>query len=377
MTEVGSGLFGSRTKVRAELPDPLCYEKLFDEVLVGLNGQYLGSFTSLYVPAFNLRYPVGWTNGSWYETGAAVKEPRPECGCVDCEGSYDELYGGRYIRQTIPDEEITCANASTFDNFDYAIMPSRYLGSEGCEYVFQPTYPCGGVAFPPPGKCTINVALQFWLEEPWPWPLVPFSFMNPSSRIRVVEDLSGPPGCEEALALEIDFSGVGNEGVSFVGEDGGYDGTSPPQTGVSQADRSNTGWTVEDGSCWIEKFYIKAVPDNDGFVCEGYHIHTRAGLYPFPFARILAGGDPGPLILNGDWQEWYYVWTADYTMTPNPLLNSMWGIYTTATNPFNPEPPCQRPLHARKGRVHIKQPHLAQCTTSDGVIIKRPSGMGT
>lgn len=370
MTEIGSGLFGHRVNVMAELPDPICEEKFFDEVIKGTNGQYLGSFDSLYTVPFGLQYPVGWTHGTWFEMPAQGIELTSACDCTDCEG----VKAGRWFRQRAADEQITCETAVIFDNWDYAIMPERYLGQDGCENHFFPERFCGGS---PGGNCDINTPLEFWLHEPFPWPIVPFAFANPSSRIRVVEDTSGPEGCEDVLALEVDFSGNGNEGVSFVGEGGGYDGVSAPQTGVSNADRSATGWTVPDGSCWIEKFWIKAVPDEDDFTCTGYPIITRGGLYPFPFARVHAGGDPGPLILDGDWQEWYWVWTADYTGTPNPLLNSMWGIFTTALSPFNPTPPCTRPLHKRKGRVHIKQPHLAACTTSDGVIIKRPSGMGT
>lgn len=374
-TEIGSGLFGHRVNIRAQLPDPVCEEKFFDEVISAADGRYLGAFTSLYTAPFGLRYPVGWTHGTWVEQPGIAFVGDASCGCTDCNGSTPAVR----VRQRTPDEPIGCDNASVFDYYDFSVMPDRYTGEEGCFYRFFPENFCGDPAAPG-GACGVDISLTPWLHEPYPWPLVAFAFANASSRIRVVEDTSGPEGCEDVLALEVDFSGAGNEGVTFVGEGGGFDGVSPPQTGVFNADRSATGWTVEDDSCWIEKFWIKAVPDNDDFVCEGYDIITRAGLYPFPFARVSAGGDPGPLVLDGEWQEWYWVWTANYTGTPNPLLNAMWGIYTTATNDFEPDPPdptCNLPRYARKGRVHIKQPHLAACATSDGVIIKRPSGLGT
>ena len=138
----------------------------------------------------------------------------------------------------------------------------------------------------------MDISLEGWLHEPYPWPLCTFAFMNPSSAIRVVEDDSGPPDLEDCGTLEIDFSGNGNEGVTFIGEDGGYDGASPDQPAYNNSDRSTTGWTVPDESCWIENFWIKAVPDNDDFTCIDYRISTRSGMYPFPFGQTLVGGDP-------------------------------------------------------------------------------------
>jgi hypothetical protein len=373
-SDIASGTFGHRVNIRPDLPYPIeCGVGGLGEIIKGVDGRYLGNFDSLYVAPFGLIYPVGFTNGTWYEQPGLARVPDSGCGCNDC----DSTFPGIYYRQRTPGEQITCTDAGIFDTWDYAILPDRYTGTDGCQDIFDPALPCGGVAFPPPGACRVHYELQGWMHEPYPWPLATFTFANPSSAIRVVDDFTGPPGLEECKTLEIDFSGNGNEGVTFIGEDGGFDGASAPQTGIPNSDRSTTGWTVEDGSCWIEEFWIKAVEDNDAFICTGYDIITRSGMFPYPFAQVLAGGS-ALLTLDGDWQFWHRVWRADYVSpTPTIMQNVPFGIFTTDTNPFDTTGcPINRPLHARKGRVHIKRITITPCEAGD-ISIKRPSGRGT
>jgi hypothetical protein len=359
---------GHRSNVMATVDDASGCGPMPGEVIVGANGSYLGNFDSIGVQPFGVEYPVGWTNGTWYEQPGRASIDDPACDCTDCFGTTT----GKRIEQQLPDQEIDCNNASIFDLWDFSINPQEYTGTVHCQSIFFPANFCMGS---PGGACGTNPA--FGSVANYGWPLVPFAFANPSSRIRVVDDVTGPEGLEDCGTLEIDFSGNGNEGASFVGEDGGLDGASPPQTGINNADRSTTGWTVEDDSCWIERFWIKAVEDNDGFVCTGYDIVTHAGLYPFPFGRVLVDG-ASTLTLDGDWQEFYFKWTASYTNPLAPALqNSMFGIFTTEINSavLDPSCPITRPLYARKGRVHVKQPHVYPCLLSEGVIIKRPSGL--
>jgi hypothetical protein len=193
----------------------------------------------------------------------------------------------------------------------------------------------------------------------------------------VVEDDTGPVDClADRPALEIDFSGSDLEGVTFVGEGGGHDGTSAPN-GYGSGDRSATGWTVDDGSCWTVRYWAKAVPDGDtGFVCEGYHLRNRVGFYPFPWHPDTLSG-ANSLLLTDEWQEMVWTFRARWTLSkddyPDPMTNTPLSIVATGALNLTGD---HRPRYARKGRIHLKQVHLYPCMLSDNVhVTKRIGGL--
>jgi hypothetical protein len=361
-------------------PDPpppgTCADSGFlEEVVTGPSG-YLGGFATDYLTPsdlFQIRYPVGWTSSTWYEMPGVVR--RASCECNDCQG----LHTGTFYGQRAPDEEVTCDDATLFDFWDFAVSPKEYVGSTSCCTVRFRTdqncfHPDTGIHT---GKCNTTPGCSAVAHQNAGWALSTFALANPSSRIRTVADSSGPDGLEDCPAMEIDFSGSGLEGATFIGEGGGLDGTSPPN-GYTNGTRSTTGWSITEGSCWVERFWVKAVPDNDGFTCTGYDIRTNVGFWPFPFHTTVIDGDR-ELILNGDWQEFYFVWQATGWLGafPDPMLNAPWAILTFAQNPMSPECPEGRPAWQRKGRVHVKQVHIYPCDLTSGVWVKRPSGLRT
>lgn len=367
------------------------------EVLIGRdNGQYLGDFSSLYHPSarFDVEYPVGWTNATWYEQPAAKNAKDPSCTCVDCRGPHT----GRMVSQRQPDDSITPNDATLFDFWDYAVNPQHYTGIGGCNIVFDTSYSCvdanpphtfhRGLCQPVPGAYDFN-------EEPACWPLVPFALANPSSRIRVVTDTSGPtddPCVQDELALEIDFAGNGAEGATFVGEGGGYDADrcgadSSEDNGWSGSRRSATNWTITpwhvfdpsqpdppDGSCWRVRFWVKAVPDPDDFVCEEYDFTFHTGFWPFGYAETTIAGAK-TISLTDEWQLFDCTWRAENPNLlpvdpafPEPITNVPLSLQTLTTSDQLDQ---FRPFYQRRGRVHVKHVSVTPC--SMGVHVKRYS----
>jgi hypothetical protein len=182
---------------------------------------------------------------------------------------------------------------------------------------------------------------------------------NPSSALRVVADTSGPDDClAERAALEIDFSGSGLEGAVFLGDGGGYDDSSP-SNGYAGGERSATGWTIAEGSCWTIRFWVKAVPDADDFTCTGYELHTRTGFWPFPYGEVTTGGSRS-ITLTDEWQEYYrtFVATGWLAGEPEPMTNAPLAILTFDSNQIASS---GRPIYGRKGRIHVKQVHVYPC----------------
>lgn len=389
------------------------------EVLVSPDGHYLGSFDSEYEVPFGRGYPTGWTNGTWYEQPGAISSDcdgtqvagpgagdeictaDPDCFCDDCHGLHDYIY----VRQRAPDDPICPCNANTsalgaFDYWNYAINPQRYTGGEGCNGGFDSTLMCyfGGPS-PARGRCEYDSDVQPYLIDYACWPLGPFALANPSSRIRVVDDTSGPvedPCVQEEPTLEIDFAGNGAEGATFLGQGGGYDagryssftgcGDSSANNGWSQSERSATGWTVTpwhiygpdatpdppDGSAWRVTFWVKAVPDNDGFTCSGYSWMFRSGFWPFRYAEITIEGEK-TITLTDEWQFYDCCWRAETAAAlspsfPEPITNVPLALMTLSTSDLLDQ---FRPFYRRRGRVHVKHVSVTPCFFTGGVNIKK------
>jgi hypothetical protein len=351
-----------------------------EEVLVGRDsGQYLGSFTSLYLasPYFDVKYPVGWTNGTWYEQPAAraVKS----CSCTDCRGVRE----GRVISQRPPDEEITPDDATIYDYWDHAVNVQLYTGKEGCSVRYDPDFNCFSGGTVHHGLCQPDFDAQTFHEVPACWPLSAFALANPAARIRVVTDTSGPtadPCAQDEPALEIDFAGNGAEGTTFMGEGGGYDmdrcgfDSSPDNGWGLSGRRSATDWTITDGSCWRTRFWIKGVPDNDDFVCEGYSFQQYVGFWPFTFVDVGIDGDRS-IDITADWQLYDFTWRATWPHPineafPYPITNCPIAFITLTAAELLDQ---FRPFYKRQGRVHVKHVSIIPCTLSEGLHVKRYS----
>lgn len=373
-----------RANVTADVASAPCSPAILpEEVIVGGDGQYLGNFVGEYSasPKFNVSYPIGWTNGNWFEQPAAKDDLTAVCDCVDCHG----IHSGRYVSQRQPNFAVTPDDATIFDFWDHAVNPQHYTGTEGCNNKFDTAYNCFGGS-PPTfyhGLCQPDTNSQPYLYNAACWPLVPFAVANPSSRIRVVTDTSGPvsdPCVQEEPALEIDFSGNGLEGTTFVGEGGGYDTTrcgfdSSPPNGWTGGERSATGWTVARDSCWRTRFWIKAVADNGGFVCSGYDFRTRSGFWPFVYVQEQIAGNLA-ITLTSSWQLYDFTWKATFPAPPNPsfpepVTNTPLALMTLTAPP---QLPYFRPIYPRAGRVHIKHVSVVPCFLSEGVHIQRFEG---
>ncbi len=303
-------------------------------------------------------YPVGWTNGGWFEgTGRTVCHDA--CVCEDCLGSHTYNYYDR----ALPDEFQDCSCVDPIgEHFDYPPLP-KYLPvpNIGCAGLFDPTVRCHDFnpAHPPDGFCQAQANAGDLCTAGWP--LAPFDQAAPSSRIRVVDDTSGPVGFEDDPAMEIDFSGAGFEGATFVGSGGGYDSNfsdaccTLTDSSVTQGlalgtdVRSNSGWTLTTGDIWQVLMSVKAVPDNDGFVCTGYTWNTRFGFWPnFGPSTHVDGSQT--LVLDGTWQTYYYVFqwnVAGYNNAP----------FTMVVLDNNTLSACDQ--FQRKGRVHVKNATLS------------------
>ncbi len=325
---------------------------------------WLGDFASEYAVPFGLSYPTGWTNCTWYElNGCDVA--RNGCTCSDCCGSHNAILFSQRQPQDLLDPCLCLTGG--LDGFQYAIAPKHC--QSGCNNCRGPglcccSHPCDSV------RCGHSCG---GAQTYACWPLVSFGLANPSSRIGVVSDSSGPPELSAMNALELDFSGAGAEGATFVGKGGGYDtarcgvnSSNPPPTDFLKNFRSATGFTVNPGDCLQFSAWVKAVPDRFGYTCVGYNF--RAGL-EFRHLLGLSLQNFGSLILDGTWQQ--LTGSITYSGT-NVLVNPLVHLGTTNSNRIDPRVHCADPTIVTsvippRGRVHIKAVHLAPCFAAESV----------
>ena len=298
------------------------------EVIVGSDGRWLGGFDEIYHPSpFPVDlgdpiWPVGFTPVGWgFGTFAGHNSVVP----------YTQWRHGTVVY--CPDD----SSAPPGNHYD---LESSGVWSQN---VIAPNTHVTGAA----------------TDEPALWPIANFyDWIYSSADMRVVVDNSGPTGIEDANALEVDFSGLGNnEGFTFVGEGGGFLGAGPidPNYG-DETDRSTTGWNVALSSCWTLDFWIKPVPDDDGFTCTGFEIGGRWGFYP-EFAFFA-----GQTLVAG-WQHYQQdsSW-FDGVFAGYPMANAAVGI---GGGPGNisacPAPHGIYSLAQKRGRVHVKCLHVYPC----------------
>lgn len=354
------------------------------------DGSWLGTFESTYIvpydqgrAPFSRLYPLGWTNGTWYEQPGS--HYGGSCSCLDCQGSHS----GRVYAQTYPDQVIDCAATTPYDLFDHAINPGA-CQSCGCTIAFYSgdAIVCGGKI--QHGKCGASGVTG--ISRSVCWPLVPFATCNPALRISQATE-AGPNDCLTDLpAMAVDLSGAGAEGATFIGPGAGQDSARGGVCADSSAGqglalgtdvRVNTGWFMDNDSCWRTRFWIKSVPDTiDGTVLTGYDIGIVVGLWPYlgPGIVVDSGPDMNPsgstLTVTADWKEFDLTWR---------WYPSTWGALTVPAiiqNPlsivfFNPlatQPACDdgRQLFKAGGRAVVKAVStVPACEISEGLLLRR------
>lgn len=368
------------------------------EMILAPDGRWLGDFAAEYVAPrkgpWDIRFPVGFTHGTWFEmSGLGTIYDGCECGDCCTDAGQPLIVTVFYLLRT-PGEEIDlCSTTGGGREYGVAIMPR--IGIEGCHYVLQ-NVPCLCKQPPPPQSCWPVSPYAGGHQESAEWPLVSFGICNPSaSLIRVVDD-SGPAGMEGLAAAEIEFSGAGSEGMTFVGEGGGYDDSSVPTDNWLANRRSTTGIEFNHAdadltwSCWA-----KAVPDRYGNLCsdDDYNLFGGIQLTPvgptFAFLPInistpdhLPYYPPEMLHPSGVGvrlsENWRYmtgrmiVREASGLHPPGPYVNPMFFVGTQTPNYVDPLEDCPfdyegahnpYPKHASqqpiRGRVRIKALHLA------------------
>lgn len=306
-------------------------------------------------------YPRGWTSAGWFETaGNRIVDET----CTDCDGDHSTI---RY-EQFDPDQHQTCDEVDPLGGvkWDYGLTPQ--ITTPGKVIVMHPTHTCVRSS-PPDGECDYaDNVFDLGDVHNAGWPLVPFDMAAPSMRIRVVEDTSGPSGYEDLLAMEIDFSGSGGEGATFMGAGGGYADSGGANQGFGVGEqRSVTGWTIEEGQCWRVTYYVKAVPDFEtGDVCTGHHMTTRYGFYPSFAPNVLAAGSRN-LTLNGDWQLYDFSFlTVHDPVVGYPIDNAPLSILCSTGSGIDEG--CSGVTYAA-GRVHIKLAQVFPCGPS--LVVKK------
>lgn len=331
------------------VPQCACNQHFIDEILLGTDGRYLGCFDDVYKPSpfptdlADPVWPVGFTPVGYLGQNAGEN------------GEFNLL-------QWLHGTAVSCPEDSANSHFVPNFVNVLIGGGVVTDHIIAPN---------------THVTGHFTTEAA-SWPVAgQFAWIYSSSDIKVVVDNSGPPGLEDVNALEIDFSGMGGgEGVTFIGEGGGYTGAGPGGGygwRQDETSHSTTGWHVDNDSCWTLDFWVKAVPDNDGFTCSGYNFNGHTGFYP-DYASW------SPITLDGTWQHfkddliWFPVGISD------PMNNAILGIGTDNPNRHN----CGEDIpggHAlqlavRKGRVHVKCPQVYPCESSVGVHLKHRSRSG-
>ncbi len=154
-------------------------------------------------------------------------------------------------------------------------------------------------------------------------------------RLAVVNDVTGPPGLESVAAAEMFFSGDAGSGMVFMGE---YPGCL-------------SGWTVTGGDCWFAQFWAKAVPDDNGFVADGYTLSAK-GADPANVGNNLGVTWVTGGVLTTSWafHSGFMNWPNPLSFGPNTFSDGQFAIGTAESNTGVP-----------KGAMHVKCPHLYPC----------------
>lgn len=350
------------------------------EMILGKSGQWLGDFASEYVvPAdstrFHKRWPVGWTGATWFElTGCNTRWNG--CACSDCHGTQAAFLAW----QRYPGETHDPCNGGNFGGYDISQTITPQICADGCMNCIGPGF-CSNY---PHGNDSVQCGHQCGGQtRPAGWPLTAFGVTNAALDVAVVADASGPPGLEDLNAMRIDFSGVGADGATFIGEDGGYDAGRPPFTDSNPggdypaddwnyAPRHTTGITFLALEKYCFDVWVKAVPDQFGFTCVGwrFEVNFKVGF------TVSAAVTNGSVTLDGTWQH-----IQGYHIIPMenwaPVHNAPMMLQTLNTTGEDEYEHCEIPdaispvrgpgkVKPPRGRVHVKAVHLYSCSTQTG-----------
>lgn len=184
---------------------------------------------------------------------------------------------------------------------------------------------------------------------------------NPASSISVVSDTSGPRGLEHIPAFEIDGAGIPGSSVEWVGPGAGAGLHTVP-----------TGIPLVAGVRYTCSFWIKGVPDDDGFVANGYAWHAALGV------RYYGQFDIVQIPIPSDWTFAFGVSSPypsfSFVQSPNDGAFAMgFGTDLSKTEPYTVPigHGVAATIFSPRGRVHVKCIHLypygAQENVGDGI----------
>lgn len=190
--------------------------------------------------------------------------------------------------------------------------------------------------------------------------IAPILFDLPTLRAQIVTDPSGPPGLEDKPACWLD--GAGNEGLfTWIGE------TASQASGPYSP--ATSGWLPANGSIWCMSGWFRAVPDDTGFIAEGFQVEFGAARYAYGTGGAAFLG-PFQLTLTQEWQQlstrFMWVWSTTDAMPVISLSGTHW--HHTSTKNVNvlgthedlvKEGSSVAPYGY--GRVAIKELHLWTC----------------
>lgn len=184
---------------------------------------------------------------------------------------------------------------------------------------------------------------------------IPYSFGGQS--LTSVVDTSGPPGLEGMLAMQIDLPGTGESIFTWAGTQV-YDETTGWATGLING---NPGWRPSNDEMWVVQFWVKAVPDDDGFLMSDSHI-TFCGA-PRGYPEI---GQAPRVPITDEWTFTQQIFAANVSLfgsTPDWT----WPVFNVAGTELERSEDYPEPWFGGfvtlngfvpKGRLLMKCPHL-------------------